>query len=40
MDSEKEDADEAKQHILSGGTSQIVAWHEVPGKAPLERTVL
>jgi hypothetical protein len=28
-----------KRHILSRRGDAIVAWHEVPGKAPLERTV-
>jgi hypothetical protein len=28
------DSDAAKQYLLSRRDSAIVAWHEVPGKAP------
>ena len=31
--------DAGKQHILSRRDNPIVAWHEVPGTTPLERTV-
>ena len=36
---DEEDSDGAKQRILSRRHNPIVAWHEVPGKAHLERTV-
>jgi hypothetical protein len=36
---DEEDSDAAKQRILSRRDNPIVAWHEVPGKAPPETTV-
>jgi hypothetical protein len=32
-------SDAAQLHILSQRDSAMVAWHEVPGKAPHKRTV-
>jgi hypothetical protein len=36
---DEEDSDDAQQFILPRRDNPIVAWHEVPGKTPLQRTV-